>query len=72
MRRLKARAARDHRTLSSLVADLIATGLADLDRPPVSTPLPPLPVFDMGDALVDVGDREALCAAMGRHRRIRR
>jgi hypothetical protein len=72
MRRLKARAARDQRSLSALVADLIASGLADLDQPRDATAIPPLPVFDMGKALVDVADREALYAAMERHDRVRR
>ena len=72
MRRLKARAAHDKRSLSALVADLIASGLADVDRPRDEKTIPPLPVFDMGKALVDVADREALYAAMERHDRVRR
>jgi plasmid stability protein len=71
MRRLKTRAARDGRTLSSLAADLLATGLSRIEKPDPKE-LPPLPVFDMGEMLVDVSDRDALYAAMERHDRVRR
>jgi plasmid stability protein len=61
MVRLKREAARTGRTMS----DLVETALRNLLQTRRSRePLPPLPSFDSGGALVDVADRDALYRAM--------
>lgn len=61
MRRLRAEAARQNRSLSDLVEAAIRLLLAKTkDSPSLS----PLPDFDGGGALVDVSDRDALYQAM--------
>jgi hypothetical protein len=54
---LKRKAAREGRTLSGLVEEVLRKGLA---RPAPRRKLRPLPSFDTGRALVDVSDRDAL------------
>lgn len=62
LRRLREEAARRGTTISSLVEAALR---AMLDRPPVrDRELPALPVFDLGRAVVDVADRDALYQAM--------
>ena len=61
MARLKREAVRTGRTMSELVETALRNLLrAKRDR----EPLPPLPTFDGGGALVDLADREALYGAM--------
>ncbi len=61
MAELKREAARQGRTMS----DLVETALRLFLRAPRrKQPLPPLPVFHGGGALVDVANREALYNAM--------
>ena len=61
MVRLKREAARTGRTMS----DLVETALRQLLRTRRDRePLPPLPTFNSGGALVDIADREALYRAM--------
>ena len=61
MRRLKREAARTGRTMS----ELVETALRNLFRTRrEKEPLPPLPSFDGGGALVDIADRDALYRAM--------
>lgn len=61
MRRLKAEAARQGKTMSELVETALRRLL---DRPAAVVELPPLPTFDGGEALVDIADRDALYRAM--------
>ena len=61
MRRLKAEAARQRRTMSELVDEALR---ASLRKKTKLKKLPPLPSFDGGKFLVDVADREALFKAM--------
>jgi len=61
MIRLREEAARQKRTLSSLVEGALRRMLEAPENPP---DLPPLPVFHGGRPLVDVADREALYRAM--------
>ena len=62
MTRLKEEAARRRTTVTSIV-DAALREL--LDRPPVNPDdVPTLPRFDLGQARVDVADREALYQAM--------
>ena len=61
MRRLKAEAARQGKTMSELVESALRRLL---ERPRVRTELPPLPSFDSGGHLVDIADRDALDRAM--------
>ena len=61
MRRLKAEAARQGRTLSQLVEAALRLFLDRRPAPPV--PTAPLPTFQ-SRALVDLADREALYQAM--------
>jgi hypothetical protein len=61
MIRLKREAARTGRTMS----ELVETALRNLLRSrPSSEPLPPLPTFDSGGALVDIADRDKLYQTM--------
>lgn len=61
MVRLKARAVVEKRTISELVEAALRMML-EAEREP--EPLPELPSFDSGGALVDVADRGALYRAM--------
>jgi len=61
MKRLKARAAHEKRTLSELVEAALRRFL---DTRPERRALPELPAFDSGGALVDLADRDALYQAM--------
>ena len=61
MARLKRESARTGRTMS----ELVETALRNLlSKRPDPEPLPPLPTFDGGGALVDIADRDALYRAM--------
>ncbi len=60
MRELKRRAARQGRTLSSVVTEALHRGLVT----PEVLELPPLPVHAMGRPLVDIADRDALYRVM--------
>lgn len=61
MARLRQEAARSGRTMSELVETALRNLLhSRRDR----APLPPLPAFDSGGALVDIADRDALYRAM--------
>lgn len=60
VRALKRRAADRATTLSEVVAEALRLGLEKEPR----SELPPLPVYRMGTARVDVSDREALYQAM--------
>lgn len=57
MRRLRQRAAREGRTISELVEAALRL-LLDSKRPPAQ--LPPLPLFQAGQARVDIANRDAL------------
>ena len=57
MRELKARAAREGRTMSELVETALRALLSERPR---TVALPPLPVFDLGDLSRYVDDREVL------------
>ena len=61
-RRLKQQAAAKRRTVSSLVAELLDSGLRSQREG--SRDLPPLPSFNLGGARVDIADRDALYRAM--------
>lgn len=58
---LKQEAARQGKTMSEIVECALRLLLQPKQRPP---PLPPLPSFESGGALVDIADREALYRAM--------
>jgi plasmid stability protein len=61
MARLRREAARTGRTMS----ELVETALRNLlEARQERVPLPPLPSFDGGGALVDLAEREALYRAM--------
>ena len=61
MTQLKREAVRQGRTMSELVESALRSSFkAKRTR----EPLPPLPSFDSGGALVDIGDRDALYQAM--------
>ena len=60
VRDLKHRATEQGTTLSAVVAEALRRGLAQ--SPTVD--LPPLPSHRMGEALVDLADRDALYRAM--------
>ena len=63
MRTLKREAARRGQTMSELVEAALRGAL----QPPVEAgTLPPLPAFSMGDAHVNVADRDALYNVMER------
>jgi hypothetical protein len=61
MKELKQEAARQGRTMSELI-ELALRSL--LQKRPPARKLPSLPEFDMGEAKVDVADREALYEIM--------
>lgn len=61
MTRLKREAARSGRTMSELVETALRRLLATRSE---ESPLPPLPKFESGGALVDIADRDALYHAM--------
>lgn len=63
-RRLKEESARRGKTMSYLVEAALRLML---DKP-APRELPPLPSWDMGGALVDVSDREALYEVLNRER----
>jgi len=54
MRELKARAARDRKTMSELVESALRTLLEEKAAP---KPLPPMPTFDSGGFLVNIDSR---------------
>lgn len=60
VRALKRRAVERGTTLSAVVAEALHRGLA---REPIAA-LPPLPTYRMGQARVDIADRNALHDAM--------
>ena len=62
MRRLKMEAARRRSTLSELVEAALRSMLDSSSSAP--RPLPPLPVYDLGGANVDLADRDALYRLM--------
>ena len=64
MRELRAAAAREGATPSALAEAGLRSLLASMMRPKPSGKLKPLPSWDMGPELVDVSNRDALCAAM--------
>ena len=67
MRRLKALAAERGTTLTALVGDFLRRSLKAATAAAVAPKASArLPVYDMGPPLVDLGDREALEAAMER------
>lgn len=69
MARLKEEALRRKTTMGALVEASIRRMLAEGETPaPVANVLPPLPIYDMGEPLVDVADREALYEALDRER----
>ena len=76
MRRLKALAAERGTTLSALVDDFLRRSLkAAMSASASPRGRVPLPSYDMGEALVDIADREALHEAMekaDREDRVRR
>lgn len=64
MRKLQAAAARESATLSALVEAGLRKLLASMARPKPTGKLEPLPSWKIGTDLVDVANRDALCAAM--------
>ena len=69
MERLKEEAARRKTTMTALVEAGIRRILADGETPPpAGGELPPLPMHDMGEPLVDIADREALHEVLERER----
>lgn len=69
MARLKAEAMRRKTTMGALVEAGIRRILAEGEAPaPVAGDLPPLPIANMGEPLVDIADREALYEAIDRER----
>lgn len=62
MKRVKAEAARQGRTISELVESALRQ-LLESPRPK-RLDLPPLPCHNLGGALVDIADRDALYQAM--------
>ncbi|MXY35269.1 MAG: hypothetical protein F4Y54_00590 [Dehalococcoidia bacterium] len=68
MARLKEEAARRKTTMGALVDAGIRRILAEGEAPPPVGELPPLPIYDMGEPLVDVADRDALYEVLDRER----
>jgi len=69
MERLKAEAARRKTTMGALVEAGIRRILAEGQAlPPVASDLPPLPLANLGEPLVDIADREALHEVLDRER----
>lgn len=69
MERLKEEAARRKTTMGALVDAGIRRILAEGEAPvPTGGELPPLPVANMGEPLVDIADREALYEVLDRER----
>lgn len=69
MERLKEEAASRNTTMTALIKAGIQGILAEGTAPgPGAAELPPLPVHDMGEPLVDITDREALDEALDRER----
>lgn len=62
MKRVKAEAARQGRTISELVESALRQ-LLESPRPK-RPELPPLPSYNLGGGLVDIADRDALYQAM--------
>lgn len=69
-RTIKQRAAADQRTVSDMVTELLHAGLRAAKQRAVA--LPPLPSWDMGEARVNIADRDALWDAMDDGRWTRR
>ena len=61
MAQLKREAGRRGKTMSEIVESALRLMLQSKARP---APLPPLPSFESGGALVDIADRQALYQAM--------
>ncbi len=69
MERLKEEAARRKTTMTALIEAGIRRILAEGETPAlVGGELPPLPIYDMGEPLVDVADRDALYEVLDRER----
>ncbi|MDE2670460.1 MAG: hypothetical protein OXI51_12475 [Chloroflexota bacterium] len=68
MDQLKEEAARRKTTMGALVDAGIRRILAEGEAPPPVGELPPLPIYDMGEPLVDIADREALYEVLDRER----
>ena len=69
MAQLKVEAIRRNTTMGALVEAGIRRILAEGEEPaPVAGELPPLPVANMGQPLVDIADREALHEVLDRER----
>lgn len=69
MERLKEEAAHRKTTMTALIEAGIRRVLAEGGTlPPVGGELPPLPVANMGEPLVDIADREALHEVLDRER----
>ena len=69
MERLKEEAARRKTTMTALIEAGIRHVLAEGEKPvPAGSELPPLPVANMGEPLVDIADREALYEVLDRER----
>lgn len=69
MARLKAEAIRRKTTMGALVEAGIRRILAEGEAPArAAETLPPLPLYDMGEPIVDVADREALYQVLDRER----
>ena len=69
MARLKEEAIRRKTTMGALVEAGIRRILAEGEAPArAAETLPPLPLYDMGEPLVDVADREALYEVLDRER----
>lgn len=68
MDRLKEEATRRKTTMGALVDAGIRRVLAEGETPAPVGELPPLPVANMGEPLVDIADREALYEVLDRER----
>ena len=58
LERIRARARMEKRTVQDCVNELLRIGLEHQDAS--GRQLPPWPSFDLGGALIDLGDRDAL------------